>query len=836
MVLTKDEAQQFKTVTHDGSFVIATASSRTSTVWKNSETLWSDFAKLLSVTTRTRETYAEYQKMTKAERGEVKDVGGFVGGSLKGGRRKVDSVGWRQLVTLDADFVKGEFWPIVEMMFDYAGAVYSTHSHQNDKQKVRFVFPLSRAVTPEEYVAVSKRIAADIGIDMFDDTTYQPHRLMYWPSTAADADYIFEMQDAEWLNPDDVLARYNDWRDPLEWPESSRQKQVQKRLADKQGDPHEKVGMVGAWCRAYTIEESIDEYLQDEYTPFGDGRYTYNEGSTAGGLILYEDGKFAYSHHGTDPCSGMLVNSFDLVRLHLFGAQDADAKEGTPISRMPSTLAMAKMAQQDGRVRQMLVERRLAEAEEDFDGEDSTPYIEGTQTEEAKTDNRWMKRLTIHRDGGFEDTRTNLLLILENDPHLKGRFALDEFAQRALIRNDLPWRKAQGGNDFFNDFDESGLRNYLERVYGLSSVLKTQDAMAQVFHTHKFHPVRDYLSSLTWDGVARLDELLIDTLGAEDCELNRVVTRKTMTAAVARVFNPGCKMDYMLTLVGPQGIGKSSVFGRLGGEWFSDSLTSVTGKEAYEQLQGAWIVEMGELSASRKADVEATKHFLTKRIDRFRVAYGRHVTDFPRQCIFVGTTNDVEFLRDQTGNRRFWVMPVGKQKISKPWHSLGKEEIGQLWAEAVHCFREGEELFLPAHLEEAMFEIQKGHSEESPLQGPIQEHLDRLVPSNFNDMTMSERKDFYTDAFDEGSEGSTLRDRVCALEIWVELLNGRPERFPMMDRREINSILRRLPGWKAHDGNKAGHLRFGTEIGTQRAYVREVGLVEMDINGMDFLD
>lgn len=824
------QAEETKQIKHDGSFVIATAGSRTSTTWKNTEVSWSEFVKKLSRTTRTHESYADYQKMSKAERGEVKDVGGFVGGSLKGGRRKADSVGWRQLVTLDADFVKGEIWPVIEMMFDYAGLVYSTHTHQADKQKVRFVFPLSRTVSAEEYVAIAKRIAADIGIDMFDDTTYQPHRLMYWPSTASDAEYLFEVQDEAWLNPDDVLARYSDWRDPLEWPESSRQSQVQQRMADKQGDPHGKAGMVGAFCRAYSIEEAIETFLEDEYTSFGDSRFTYIDGSTAGGLIVYEDGKFAYSHHGTDPCSGLLVNSYDLVRIHKFGARDEDAKEGTPISRMPSSLEMNKLAQNDGHVKQLLVEQRIAEAEIEFAEDESISSIEGTPT-----DNSWMQRLTIKRDGGFEETRTNLLLILNHDPNLKNKFALNEFAQRALVREDLPWRKSDDVNDFFNDFDDAGLRNYLEQVYGLSSVLKTQDALAQVIHSNRFHPVRDYLNSLTWDGVERLDTLIIETLGAEDSELNRVVSRKTFTAAVARVMRPGCKMDYMLTLVGPQGIGKSSLFGRLGGEWFSDSLTSVTGKEAYEALQGAWIVEMGELSASRKADVEATKHFLTKRVDRFRVAYGRHVSDFPRQCIFIGTTNDVEFLRDQTGNRRFWVMPVGKQTIKRPWHSLMKEEIGQLWAEAVQRFKDGEELFLPDYLEEEMWEIQKGHSEESPMLGPIQEHLDRLVPSNFNDMPMQDRHSFFENAFDMEDSGTVRRDRVCALEVWMELFRESPKRFPMMDRREINSILRSLPGWKQHDGNQAGHLRFGSEIGTQRAYVRDAEMVDKEENVYEFL-
>lgn len=817
--MTVPKEKQIPKLTFDGSVGIATATSRTSVKWKNEELLWSDFVKRLSSTVRTKETLADYLKLPKSEQDEIKDVGGFVGGSLKGGRRKADSVAWRQVVTLDADFVKGDLWSVIEMMFDHAGLIYSTHKHLEDKPRVRFVFPLSRAVTAEEYVAVSKRIAADIGIDMFDDTTYQPHRLMYWPSTSIDGDYVFEVQDAEWLNPDEVLARYVDWRDPLEWPESSRQSQLQKKMADKQGDPTTKRGMVGAFCRAYSIDEAMETFLPGSYEPFGDSRYTYVDGSTAGGLILYDNGKFAYSHHGTDPVSGLLVNSFDLVRLHKFADLDDEARVGTPVSRMPSMLAMNELARGDDLVKTLLIEERLTSAAEDFGDDDSEAQEHYEFVTADPEDKKWMTKLTIDRQGGIEETRTNLLLILQNDPHIKNKFALNEFSQRALVKSKLPWRDVKK-NDYFNDFDEAGLRNYLENVYQISSPGKTQDALAQVFHQEKFHPIVQYLESLSWDKVERLDTLLIDTLGAEDSEFNRAITRKAFVAAVARVMRPGCKFDYMLTLVGAQGLGKSSILAKMGGEWFSDSLTTVTGKEAYEQLQGAWIVEMGELSAARKADVESIKHFLTKRIDRFRVAYGKHVNDFPRQCIFVGTTNDVEFLRDQTGNRRFWVMPVGKQSVKRAWNTLTKDEVNQLWAEAVHWFNENEPLYLSNELEETAREIQLGHSEMSTRIGQIEEYLESKVPENWIDMTIAERRVFLNGDFASEDTGTILRDRICALELWVELFEGNSKNFPALDRREINGILRNLKGWTRYEGSSTGTLRFGKEFGIQKAYLR----------------
>ncbi|MGO1368540.1 hypothetical protein [Senegalia sp. (in: firmicutes)] len=230
---------------HDHLLTIAVGRSRKEMNWKNQEMLWSVLVEKLSKTQRTIETYDEYKKMSKSKKDEIKDVGGFVGGSLKGGRRKADNVGWRQIVTLDADFVKGDLWAGVETMFGYGCVMYSTHSHTFRSPRLRLVIPLKRPISPDEYGAVSRRIAADLGIDFFDDTTYEPHRLMYWPSTSSDGKYVFKILDEEWIDPDEVLERYEDWTDSSYWPESSRTKAKRKREADKQGNPREKKGIVG---------------------------------------------------------------------------------------------------------------------------------------------------------------------------------------------------------------------------------------------------------------------------------------------------------------------------------------------------------------------------------------------------------------------------------------------------------------------------------------------------------------------------------------------------------------------------------------------------------------
>lgn len=792
---------------HDGTITIAVGRSRKETNWKNRQMFWSDLAEKLSQTTRTSETLEEYRKMKKSERDEIKDVGGFVGGTLSGGRRKADAVAWRQLLTLDADHVKGDFWASIETMFDHACLIYSTHSHTPQNPRFRLVIPLSRPITADEYQAVARRVAGDLGIDFFDDSTFEAHRLMYWPSTSKDGEFIFRLQDAEWLNPDDVLARYEDWRDPSYWPESSRVKQRRERMADKQGDPHEKPGMVGTFCRTYTIEQAIERFLSDIYKKEKDNRYTYIPGSTSGGLVVYQDGKFAYSHHGTDPVGGKLVNSFDLVRIHKFGIRDEDVKEGTPVNRLPSYLAMQEFAAKDENVKKQLALEKIEEAKQDFE---SVKVI-------AENNSEWLKTLERHpKTGVISSTRNNALIILENDPNLKGKIVFNEFTHRPYILDDLPWENAKKGQNW-SDNDESALFHYLESVYGIDSPGKVRDALGVIMKRHRYHPVREYLNGLEWDGIDRLDTLLIDYLGAEDCEYVRAVTRKALTAAVKRIYEPGAKFDYMLTLIGPQGVGKSYILNKLGGEWFSDSLTNVQGKEAYEQLQGVWIIEMGELTATRKADNEAIKHFLTKRVDSFRVAYGRQVSDFPRQCIFVGTTNDHQFLKDRTGNRRFWPVEVHVQKPKLSiWDDLTQEVVDQIWAEAKERYQQGEKLYLTGKLEDEAKIRQEHHREEMPMFGVIKEYLEKPLPVDWNDWDLGRRRMYLDDEF-EGYEGETVeRDRVCALEIWVEVYGGDPKHFKPVDARNINDIMREMPGWIP----AKKPMRFGKLYGVQRGFVK----------------
>ena len=246
-------------IQNDKALDIALGNSRKTKTWKNRPMQWSELLDRLASVTRTSETVAEYKAMSRNRQAEIKDVGGFVGGYCNGGSRS--DVRHRSVLCLDADFADAELWPDWELLYGKAAAVYSTHKHTPEKPRLRLVVPLSRDVSPDEYIAIGRRVADTLGIDKFDDTSYQPQRVMYWPSCSQDGEYFFRYLDAPLLDPDDVLATYHNWADVSSWPMSSRVADVVKKTAAKQKDPLTKGGMVGAFCRAYTIQEAIAEYV-----------------------------------------------------------------------------------------------------------------------------------------------------------------------------------------------------------------------------------------------------------------------------------------------------------------------------------------------------------------------------------------------------------------------------------------------------------------------------------------------------------------------------------------------------------------------------------------------
>ena len=793
-------------IRYDGPVTIAVGESRRSTQWQNKEVLWSQLVERLSIPTKTPETIDEYRGFAKSKRDEIKDVGGFVGGSLNGGRRKAEAIMQRRLLTLDLDDVprNADPWDTVVLVLGCAAVLYSTHSHRPEAPRLRLVMPLSRPVSPEEYSAIARKVAQDIGIDMCDDTTYEPHRLMYWPSASINAEYRYEVEDGPWLNADEQLARYVDWHDPSEWPISSRRAEALHRLASHQESPLEKNGIVGAFCRVYDIHDAIEHFLPDTYEKYDDNRYTYKGGSTSGGLVLYDNGVFAYSHHGTDPASGKLCNAFDLVRIHLYGNLDDDTSPGTPSHKMPSFMKLQDEAMQIPEVREELAKANFERLKDRFDDPDE--------------DYDWVGQLTCNKNGKFDNTINNVQLIMEHDAGLRGKYFYDTFKERMTVCGDLPWCKlADRMTTTWTDTDDAGLRNFLEIKYEIVNTMKIGDAVLLAMQSCMRHPVREYLLSLKWDGVARADTIFIDYLGAEDTEYTRTVTRKALIGAVARIMQPGCKHDHILVLVGPQGCRKSTTLAKLGKSWFSDSFYTVQGKEAYEQIQGFWLIEMGEMAATRKAELESIKQFVSKQSDSYRAAYAKRTQEHPRQCAFFGTTNDDEFLRDATGGRRFWPVTV-TDKGRETGDYFTAETVDQVWAEIVMRYSAGENWYLDnAKIEAVARQIQDAHTEMNGKQGLLEQFVERLLPKDWATRNLSQRLAYWNDGFDDEKQAGTERRKaICALEIHCELFGGTVKDYTPQKTREYNAMLKRLPGWKARS-----RINYGEIYGQQRGFVRE---------------
>lgn len=793
-------------IKHDDTLDIAIGMSASSKIWKNTKMQWSALVKKLSIAAKTPETYKQFINASKADQSKIKDVGGFVGGFLTNGKRDKKNVLYRQLVTLDIDFSYKDFWWDFTILFSCAAVIHSTHKSTPDKPRHRLIIPLSREVSQEEYQAIARKIAGDLNIDLFDQTTFDVNRLMFWPSVSSDIDYYFEYQDGEFLDADEILDTYNDWHDTTEWPTAASDNEAIHQLIKKQEDPTGKKGIIGVFCRTYTIQDAIETFLTEEYEKVSDTRYTYTKGTTAAGLIVYED-KFAYSHHGTDPAGGRLCNAFDLVRIHKFGHLDSGREKND--SDRKSYKEMEMFAAADPRTKKHIADEKFAEARFDF--------AENVDIDETY-DNSWTKELEANTKGEYTSSATNINLIIQNDQLLKDAFKLNTFDGKRYVTRSLPWRKVLQPEPL-KDVDYSGVRNYIECIYGIASSQKVDDALALEFERKKYHPIIEYVKSLTWDGINRIDTLMIDYFGAEDNAYTRAAIRKMLCAAIARIFEPGTKFDLVLVLVGEQETGKSTFVKKLGREWFSDTFSTVQGKESFEQLQGAWIIEMAELSGLKKAEVETIKHFITKREDSFRPAFGRVVETYKRQCVFFGTTNNKDFLRDSSGNRRFMPIDVRKEYATKSaLTDLTDYEIDQIWAEAYQIYLRKEPLYLTGSEDSIAKSEQAKHLEADERRGLIEDYLNKLYPPDWDKLDLVDRRQWLEDPI--AKKGTVQKDFVCVAEVWCECLGKDKTDMSRYNTREINEILKSLHEWEFCQSTKNFSI-----YGKQKYYRRKDSLL-----------
>lgn len=379
----------------------------------------------------------------------------------------------------------------------------------------------------------------------------------------------------------------------------------------------------------------------------------------------------------------------------------------------------------------------------------------------------------------------------------------------------MPWRKIHKWDAELTDNDDVYIRSYLDRKYSITGKDKIFDATVKACQKNSFHPIKDFLESLEWDGKKRIDTLLIDYFGARDCEYVRAVTRKTLLAAVTRIYRPGCKFDTMLTIMGAQGCGKSTFVRKLAVNWYTDSIKDIKTKDALEGLQGIWIVEFSELTAMKKSDAETIKSFLSGTTDRFRKAYGRRTENYPRQCIFVATTNESAFLRDKTGNRRYWIVSGNVKGKSRKnvFDDLTEGEVKQIWAEAKYLYDNStESLFLDEELERAAKEEQEFFMMEDPNELIIKEYLDRLLPDNWDAMDLYDRQDF----INSNKTGTVQRTKVCSAEIWCEALGyDDTKKLNAYEIASINKIIESTGTWE----KQRSPMRFKI-YGPKRGYKR----------------
>ena len=744
-------------------------------LWSNKTITWDALCEKLKTTIRTTDTVEEYPKMKKADKEAAKDKGGFVGGKLRDNRRKIETVACRSMLTLDVDHAEVGFIEKFTESCSYAAVLYTTHGHTPEAPRVRILLPLTADISADKYAALARFFADEWGIDQFDECSYKPNQLMYWPTTPSNGEYICRTVEGDWLDADAYLEKHPDWKDCSLLPTSSRESTVRESAKKPQEDPLTKPGTVGVFCRAYGISAAIEKFLSDVYTPsVVEGRFDYIPGEGCAGVVIYDD-KFAYSHHATDPACGKLVNAFDLVRIHRFGNDDGKK----------SFADMCEFAMQDDAVKLLAMEEKLAQAETDF----------------AITDTDWMTRLHYQpRTGILENSVYNLNLILNNDPDF-ANFAFNELANRIQITGPLPWERPEG-NMFWRDADTAQLKSIIDIRYLPFSSRNHDVAFTKAADDRHFHPVRDYLNSLPeWDGIERVEDLFIRYLQADDTPYVRAVTRKTFAAAVARVYVPGIKFDCVPVLDGDQGIGKSTIVKDLvTSEYYSEtlSLTDMDDKSGAEKLQGFWAVEIGELAGMKKADIEKVKAFLSTCDDKYRPSYGKVVESHPRQCIIIATVNGERgYLRDITGNRRFWIIKLHQKKQKKTW-DFTPEYRAQFWAEAKEIWKSGEKLYLEGDLLEAAEEAQQSAMEVDERLGMVEEYLNAMLPDDWAEMDLFQRRNFL-----QGSEfgmpehkGVHRRTEVSNAEIWCECYGKSLQELKPTDSYSIAALMAQLPNWE----------------------------------------
>lgn len=686
-----------------------------------------------------------YKALPKAQQDDLKDVGGFVLGELVGGRRKAGAVLSRSGAVLDADNIPdGGTEDLIQRVaaLGWCCCIYSTAKHCPAAPRLRVVIPFSGDIPAEQYPPIARLLCKSIQAEMswFDPTTAQAERMMYYPAHCQDVDPVWFVQDGPLLDAGVWLAQQLPaWTDLGTWPCFPKEQRLIDRATAKQQDPTEKKGIIGAFCRVYDVPAVIDKYLANTYEATDhEDRYTYLGGSTWGGAMLYDHGKFLYSFHATDPCSGLLLNAFDLVRLHAFGALDDEVEGGNRGNTLPSFAAMCELAQQDEAVKNELARETLASAKADFQDEDAALELAHYATAQFDLD---VLRAALNAIG--TQVRRNLITGKLEIVNIPPAYSEEEAVN---ILPTLLW-------DLLKPFKIKG-----------ANTTAIQKGLAVLADENRYNPVLDMLRGTTWDGLNRLPTLL-EILGIDGNSFYALLVRKWMIQCVALVHNTYRYQEAaegVLVLQGVQGIGKTTFFRRIAikPEWLAEGVTlDMKNKDSIIRATGVWITELGELESTLKKEQSSLKAFITQKVDSIRAPYAAESVDRPRHTSFGATVNQSRFLKDETGDRRFFVIPVESIDLDKLL-KLPNEWFVQLWAEVKLWWEEDSRGFRLSPVErEHLNGLNQSHREMLPGEEEIRLAMDWDLPrEQWRAFTSSQLKleRFYLDRITSQQIGRVL--------------------------------------------------------------------------------
>jgi predicted P-loop ATPase len=790
---------------------------------------------------RTKEKYSEYMNADKSTQLSIKDVGGFIGGETEGNKRTNGIRIRRQLLTLDVDTKQPNVLPYLERNINFYCLVHSTHKHNKDENRFRIVAPLSREVKEDEYEALGRRIAYSIENTphetfkgLFDETTFQPNRLMFFPSVSSDADYICEILNLDMtqekqniIDVDKLLEEYLDYTDIYEWfkPDKINDEQIGKSsLVNK--NPLKGKGLVGAFNRTYSVSRAIAKFLPDIYKKEYNGRYTFVGGDSHGGGLILNDDTIFYSHHGTDPANLYYRSAFDLVRIHKFGSYD---KGFTPEKEIEKDI----LEKTDSFAAMIDFCRSLPEVVEHSDTnislvqrlEQQEKYVSDTfmsdnkdLTEEEKTqeteenDKSWVVQLD-----GLKSNLAKLDIVFSNDESVGNLFYYDTFRDNICFNRKAFWHKDFVEGVALQDKDMAHIRVHLDKVYGIRGEKMIDDSIVVEADKIQKNKVLDFFESLQWDGKERIEHFFEDFFKVKKNPFTQVAFKHWLVGAVSRIYRAGAPMDYLLIIKGKQGIGKSLFFKKLATMDFgkpTDHLYSDTkidfdrAKDSYEQLEGIWIYEWKELAGMNMSEQESIKAFVDKTEDKFRRSYGRRNVEIKRRVAFGGSTNDKTPLRDRTGNRRFLVMESQLNQhecyIKDP-NKFNQTYKDQLLAEAVHLYKTGYDIFQWTDEEMSYWDrSNEDNLSNNDLIGAVDSYLNMKRPPNWYSMPVGEMQAYF-DAYDFQNDKTTLSyykdsileksDKFCIQEIWKIGLRQKDVTINRYYRDLLEQALEHL-GWR----------------------------------------